>query len=381
MNSHGGDIWSASRKTGLGLGEILDFSASINPAGPSAKAAAAFRAAFDDAGAYPDPCSAELRGALSAFYNLPASVILPANGSTELIHLTPRVFKPKKALVVEPAFSEYRTALELSGASAEAVLLREEDGFSLDTDRLIRVIADKRADLVFLANPANPTGALAKKDALIELASFCAKRGTVLVVDEAFADFAEEESVKEAVTDFKKLVVLRSMTKFFAMAGLRLGFIFAHAETIARFSVAIPPWSVNTPASRAGAAALADVRYIDKTHAWLKSERPFLLEGLSSIKGLKTYPPAANFIMVRIHGTPIDSKGLKARLLKRGLLIRALDEFRALGKEYFRVAVRTRNDNERLLDALALEFKEAHKEEKKSQDPAPSIDINRYKEA
>ena len=365
MNPHGGDIWGASRETGLGLDELIDFSASINPAGPSARARAAFRAAFDDSAAYPDPSSAELVGALSEFYNVAPSNILPANGSTELIHLAPRVFAPTRALIVEPAFSEYRAALRLTGAKIETLELKEADGFTLDTGVLMRAIADKRPEMVFIANPANPTGALTGKDALTELASFCEKRAMVLVVDEAFADFAEEESVKELVGDHKNLIVVRSMTKFFAIAGLRLGFIFAHERTVAKFSKALPPWSVNTPASRAGAASLTDARYIESTRAWLKSERAFLLKGLSSITGLKAYEPGANFIMIKIQNGGPGAKELAGRLLERGLLIRTLGEFAGLGDRFFRVAVRLRADNLKLLKALKAEFKATRKSQEK----------------
>jgi threonine-phosphate decarboxylase len=141
------------------------------------------------------------------------------------------------------------------------------------------------------------------------------------------------------------------------MAGLRLGFIFAEAGTIGRFLEALPPWSVNTPASRAGAAALTDGAYIEETRAWLKSERAKLLEGLGSIKGLKTYDPGANFIMVRIQEGDMDSIELKRRLLEKRLLIRTLDGFAGLGEDYFRVAIRSSAENVRLLEALALEFK------------------------
>ncbi len=365
MNIHGGDIWEVSRRTGLDVSEIIDFSASINPAGPSAKAASAFAAAFADSNVYPDRGSKELVAALSKFYNIAPSNILPANGSTELIHLAPRVFAPKRALVVEPAFSEYRAALRLAGVQTETMLLGVADGFALDTEALMREVADKRPGMVFIANPANPTGVLTKKGALIKLARFLEARDTVLVVDEAFADFAEEESVKELASQLKNLVVLRSMTKFFAMAGLRLGFIFAHPDTIKKFSNMMPPWSVNTPASLSGAAALTDTEYIESTRKWLKSERARLLKGLCSIAKLKTYPPGANFIMVKIEDGPIYAEELRERLLDRGLLIRTLGEFAGLGNEYFRVAVRSGADNAKLLGALKAEFKVTQKEEEK----------------
>jgi threonine-phosphate decarboxylase len=365
MNSHGGDIWGVSRGLGFGPGEILDFSASISPAGPPEKAAVAFKNALNDIAAYPDPSSTELREALSEFYGLRVSSILPGNGSIEFIHLIPRVFASESALIVEPAFSEYRAACELEGSRIDALVLDEEDGFALAPERFARALDMGRSGLVFVANPANPTGALIKKETLIEMASLCEARSAVLVVDEAFADFVEGASIKDEVLKFKNLVVLRSMTKFFGMAGLRLGFIFAHPETIERFLRFMPPWSVNTPASRAGAAALKDIGYAQKTHAWLLKERAFLLKGLTSIEGLTPYPPAANFIMVRITGASLTGEELKARLLTKGILIRELGGFRGLGPGYFRIAVRERADNEALLRALVSEMEKAWNKDKK----------------
>lgn len=351
---HGGNIWEASRKTGLSAQELIDFSSSINPAGLPPKSASAVKNALRYASIYPDPGALELKDALASYHAISPLEILPGNGSTEFIYLIPRIFKPERALIVEPAFSEYRRSLKVAGCRIESFILKDKDGFSLpDTETLMKAVKKKDADIVYIGNPSNPVGALAQKNALIELALYCRRRGTVLVVDEAFADFAESESLKNEVRRLSNLVVLRSMTKFFSMAGLRLGYLVASGQVIKRFSELIPPWSVNTLASAAGIEALKDTAYMDKTYRWFKKEKGFLFRALSGIEGLKVYPTSANFFMIRISRRSVSAVSLKERLLKKGILIRELSGFRGLGPRYFRVAVKRRSENELLVKALS----------------------------
>jgi threonine-phosphate decarboxylase len=358
--AHGGDIWAAARSAGIAPGDLVDFSASINPLGMSRKAV---RAVQDSLGhivsAYPDPASVELTGALSKYHALPPGNILPGNGSTEFISLIPRVLNPKNALIVEPAFSEYRKALRLSGVRVTSYTLKEVDGFMPDIKRLKAELESGGHDLLYIANPANPTGAAIERDKLAELAGACAFSSTMLVVDEAFCDFAEELSVKEEVLRHDNLIVLRSMTKFFAMAGLRLGLIFAHQKTIARFREHKPPWSVNTPAGAAAVASLKDAAYMQRTFRLVERERRFLTKKISKIKGVKLFPTAANFFMLKITDPNLPARVLKERLLKEGILIRDLSDFHGLGPAYLRIAVRTRRENKLLLDALSSALEKA----------------------
>lgn len=349
---HGGNIWGASAASSIPVEDILDFSASINPFGPPEGVRTAIERVLKKglAAPYPDPESSALRNSLARFHGVLPCEVLPGNGSTEFIYLIPTVYRPKNALIVEPAFSEYRRALESSGCRVEGLILKEKDGFAFDPGRF----ADKVSmgfDLVVLANPANPTGVLMDKAAVIEAAKICGKKGAALVVDEAFADFAEAGSIKRESTAMRDVVVLRSMTKFFSMAGLRLGFVVARASTVKRFSSLIPPWSVNTLASVAGATALEDSGYIAKTLRWAASERATLFKGLSSIKALKPYPGGANFLMAKIT-EPMTASELKARLFGEGILIRDLSAFRGLGNRHFRVALRKESENRLLIDGL-----------------------------
>ncbi len=352
---HGGDIWEASRRASASPGDLLDFSSSVNPLGLPKKAAIALKRALRYASPYPDPSSFLLKSAIAEFHNVSPEEILPGNGSTELIYLMPGVLKPENALIIEPAFSEYRRSLELCACPVDSLVLKEEEGFRFDMERFRRRV--KRGyGAVYIANPSNPAGALMEKDALIEAAFVCRDSGAWLVVDEAFMDFCEHASVKSHAVKFKNLIVLRSMTKFFSMAGLRLGFIIAHRDTVKRFQRYMPPWSVNTLASCAAIGALKDRAYMEKTHRWLGAERDFLSVSLCRL-GLKVSPSSANFLIFKTSPPQPAARQLSEELFRRGILIRDLSAFKGLGPRHLRVAVRTRQENRKLIGALRLALK------------------------
>lgn len=354
---HGGNIWGVSKKLHKRPGEILDFSASINPLGLSPKAAEGVRLSLSLAAPYPDPACVELKQALSAYYSVSALELLPANGSTQLIYLLPEVLRPERALIVEPAFSEYALALKLYGCACDGLALKESGGFALDLKRLAKRLGKARYDLVYIASPANPTGVATEKDALTEAAAICRSAGATLVVDEAFADFSPGTSITQDAPSLGNVVVLRSMTKFFSMAGLRLGFMVSGAPAIKTFASHMPPWSVNTLASAAALASLSDKAYLRATADWIGSERPYLFERLKKLPGLTPFASDANYFLVKIDAPSVTAPVLKARLLERGIMIRDLSSFRGLGERYFRVAVRKRAENRRLLDGLSAALK------------------------
>jgi threonine-phosphate decarboxylase len=298
---------------------------------------------------YPDPFSTELKEAIAGFHGVGFDEVVPANGSNELISIIPRLLKSGPALIVEPAFSEYRKALGLSGIKVKSHLLREQDGFRLNTARLKRAIEGCPA--VYIANPSNPAGVLTGKKDLIEIISHAKSRGALVIVDEAFADFTAVSLIPEAVK-FGNVIVLKSMTKFYAMAGLRLGYAVGGKKLMARLSALIPAWSVNTLASSAGVAALKDRAFRRKTIEWFETEREFLFSGLASLSGLATFESSANYIMVKLNGG-VDARELRRSLLeKNGIIIRELSAFRGLGPSFFRVAILERDANRKLISAL-----------------------------
>jgi len=346
---HGGDIWQASRLKGASSEELLDFSASINPLGFPPSSRKALLSAIKSIPPYPDPSSTALKEAIAGFHAVGIDEVVPANGSNEIISIIPRLLKSGPALIVEPAFSEYGKALGLSGIRVKSHLLREQDGFRINCKSLKKAIEGCSA--VYIANPSNPAGVLTGKEDLFDIMSFAKKKGVLVIIDEAFADFTGVSVIPESLRA-GNVIVLKSMTKFYAMAGLRLGYGVGAKKLMARLSALIPAWSVNTLASSAGVAALKDRAFRKRTLEWFETEREFLFDGLASLSGLAPFESSANYIMVKLNGG-VDARELRRSLLEKdGVIIRELSAFRGLGPEFFRVAVLGREANMKLIAAL-----------------------------
>ncbi|RNC69205.1 MAG: threonine-phosphate decarboxylase [Desulfuromonadales bacterium] len=347
---HGGTIFAVARQLGIAPEEILDFSASINPLGPAPGVREAVCAAFDRLIHYPDSEATELRDALALHHDLASTNICIANGSTELIYLMPRLVSGRRGLIVAPPFSEYAKALARAGWSVDYLDLSPDEAFALSPEALDRRLAEG-FDLLFLGNPGNPTGKLIPRLEVEAILDICRRHGTFLVLDEAFIDFCEEESAKYPVIERGGAVVLRSMTKFYAIPGLRLGYVMGHGEAIARLAALRAPWSVNTLAQAAGLASLADAAYADQTRALVAAERERLATGLANLSGVTVYPSAANYLLARTSSGP-TARELAGRLMAERILIRDCSSFRGLSDRFFRIAVRGHQENGRLLALL-----------------------------
>ncbi|MCM0083990.1 threonine-phosphate decarboxylase CobD [Geomonas sp. Red32] len=351
-HEHGGNIFAIARSLGLPPEAILDFSASINPLGMAPGVASALAASLPNLLHYPDKGAVELKERIASYHGLAPEEVAVGNGSTELIHLLPRLVAGagKRALIVAPAFAEYAAALERAGWEIEYFHLTKEDGFALDAARLKERLA-LGYDLLFLCNPANPTGILTPAETIWDVIRLCRASGTFLALDEAFMDFCEEASAKELVRGVPNVLLLRSMTKFFAIPGLRLGYALGAAETIASLAALQDPWSVNTAAQVAGVASLADEDYRTRTRKLVAGERAFLAGELARYPQLRVYPGAANYLLAEIlsGGT---AKDLRGYLMPRGILIRDCANFEGLDGRFFRVAVRLREENLKLLEGI-----------------------------
>ncbi|NMC73855.1 MAG: threonine-phosphate decarboxylase [Geobacteraceae bacterium] len=351
MFDHGGTVFAIARSLGIPPEELLDFSANINPLGPAPGVREAVCSSFHRLVHYPDRECFELRRALSGLHGVDMAHIVAANGSTELIYLLPRILPGGKGLTIAPAFSEYARALERAGWEADSLILSPRDGFSLSLERLAARLAEG-CDLLFLCNPANPTGALLPLPMVEEIHRLCRDTGTFLVLDEAFMDFREEESAKKMICERGGGIVLRSMTKFYAIPGLRLGYAMASAEVIRRCSGLLEPWSVNTAAQIAGVASLADAGYRDRTVRTVAAERDALAAGLAALPGLHPFPSAANYLLVEMRAGTTAAE-LRSALIPKGVVIRDCSNYQGLDGRFFRVAVRSSGENRRLLTELA----------------------------
>lgn len=339
---HGGNLNWAAGLAGCPPSFILDFSASINPLGPPASAIAAIHSNISNLRDYPDPSYRELRQALGRFHNISADWVLPGNGSAELLTWACRELATLEiTYLVTPAFRDYLRALE--AFSANWVGLEDLTGQIPQ----LQLIAPNSGFL--FNNPHNPTGYLSVRDTLKPYL----EQAALVVVDEAFMDFlppSEQESVIDWVADYSNLVVLRSLTKFYSLPGLRLGYAIAHPNRLKRWQQWRDPWSVNTLAAAAAIATVQDTDFQQKTWDWLPEARSHLFNGLSKIPGLTPLPGAANFLLVQSARSTVD---LQRELLQRSrILIRDCVSFPELGDRFFRVAVRTQAENEELLKAL-----------------------------
>ena len=347
---HGGNVFAIARSLGIPPEELVDFSASINPLGPAPGVKEAVAAAFDRLVHYPDSDCTELRLALADRNGLAPECICVSNGSTELIYLLPRLMAGRSALVIAPPFSEYARALQRDGREADYLHLFPEDSFALDPERLRERLADGY-DLVILGNPGNPTGRLYSLTEVEGVRSLCREAGCLLVVDEAFMDFCEGSSAKFLATGDDGLLVLRSMTKFYALPGLRLGYGIGSPATIARLASLREPWSVNTLAQVAGLASLAAAGHTEETLALVAGERQRISSALAALPGLRPFPAAANYLLVEIVAGPSAAE-VARQLLKKRLLIRTCGNFTGLDDRFFRVAVRLPEENDRLVAGL-----------------------------
>ena len=219
--SHGGGIYQAAAELQRPVAELLDFSASINPLGMPLAVRAAAAAALDDAIHYPEIHAESLVAALAGYHHLDPRHFLPGNGSTPLFTLCARTLRPRRALVVHPAFSEYQRALQLAGTEIDTFNLTPENDFTLDPAQLLQQITPA-TDLLLLANPGNPSGARIEATTILTLAQALHEQALV-AVDEAFIDFCPDASLLQAVATQPNLYIFRSMTKYYAIPGLRIG--------------------------------------------------------------------------------------------------------------------------------------------------------------
>lgn len=329
--------------------DILDFSASINPLGPPPGVISALEMALGQLGHYPDPLCTHLRHALSQLHHVDPAWILVGNGSAELLTWAAReLAEGERVWLVTPAFNDYGRALAAFGARVSRYPLIDSQGqFQPDLEPLVTRVRSPMG--VILNNPHNPTGHLWSQSALMPFLD----SGALVVVDEAFMDFLppdQDQSLISLLDRYANLIILRSLTKFYALAGLRIGYALGHPDRLARWQHWRDPWSVNSLALVAGVGSLGDRQFQEQTWAWLGSAREQLFAGMANYGALTPWPSAANFLLVE---NLVSTSQLQRDLLTRHrILIRDCLSFPELGDRYFRVAVRSVAENERLLAAL-----------------------------
>ena len=386
MDFHGGNIYKIFREKNIK--EILDYSSNINPYGIPESLKKRITENLEILERYPDPDYIELRQKLAHLNKVDISNIILGNGATEIIFLFMKVINPKKILIAAPTFGEYERAVKATERVENSSILgdsnkkkddenscgkqkikieyfelKESDDFKLNIHNLKNEL-EKKYDLLIICNPNNPTGKFLKLDETEEILRECNKYNTKLFIDEAFIDFLKDgmkESIINTKEDKQNLFVTRAFTKFFAIPGLRLGYgIYFDKNLEKEISEKKEPWSVNNIAEIAGLTVLDDTEYIEKTLKWITEEKIYMYKKLNEITGIKPYKTETNFITVKIEdklfSKELNVKILREKILEYSILIRDASNFKFLDERFFRLAIKNRKNNDRVIGTLKKIF-------------------------
>lgn len=338
---HGGDLY--------GKEITLDFSVNVNPFGIPKKVLEALHAGVEECTQYPDPFCRELKQKIAAFYGVDEGQIVVGNGASELFPAILRAVMPKRVVLTKPSFSGYEKACKAEGMAVKNILLEKKEDFCLK-EELIETVCE--GDLFLLAIPNNPNGGMPSGQFLQKLADRLAEKSGWLLLDACFWEFTKrgQEDLKlEAFRDRKNVLIVRAFTKTYAIPGIRLGFCTCRdLQLIRRIWEYLPEWNVSLPAQKAGVAALEETKYLRESVAYVQKEREYLVGELEKL-GFRVYPGEGNFLLF------FHEKNWYERMLQRGILIRDCSDYEGLGKGFYRIAVKKREENEMLLQIFRNE--------------------------
>ena len=369
-NIHGGNIFQFAHEQRIKPYEVIDFSANINPLGPSQQGLSALEAQLRYISHYPDATNDDVLNAIADTYGMNKDQIVVGNGAAELLYAICRLPGYTGAFVPAPGFSEYKEALEASRIPVRDIYYRprEDDNgkpyyevpyLALETFAAELKGQDGRI-IVFLGNPNNPDGTLLDKNHIRTVASMLKEANSLLVIDESFIDFVgndtlqdNEYSMRSLVNDFDNIIVVHSFTKFYAVPGLRIGAAFSNSQIIDKLNKFIPTWSVNTLAQAYTESTLNDVEYVKRTKQVLHEEQHYMYNALDAIAGITVYPPSANFILFHIEQDGVTADSINEALKKHKMIVRNCDSYIGLNSQWVRIAIKDHDNNVRLVDALA----------------------------
>lgn len=347
---HGGNLDELSRTYKLNKENLIDFSANINPLGVNIKVKEAIINALNEIERYPDITYYNLKLAISEFEKVNYNKLILGNGAAEVIFNLVRSIKPKKVLIPAPTFGEYEEAVLSINSSIEYYYLKEDNNWIIDEDIINHINED--IDMVFICNPNNPTGILTDKEVIINIAKKALSTNTILAIDESFLDFirdGENYSVINLLKEYNNIFIIKSMTKLFAIPGIRIGYgMCENKEIIKNMELVSVPWNINILAEKATLEAIKDKEYINRTISYIQKEKNYLYKELNKFNDIKVFNPSVNFIMFKI----INNINLKLELMKENIIIRSCNNYIGLDDSYYRVAVRTREENDNLIMAL-----------------------------
>ena len=325
MDLHGGNIYRLKRE---GKGELLDYSSNINPLGVPESFKRAIIENFDILEKYPDPDYVELRENIGRYNKVDVKNIIAGNGATEILFLYMKAMKPKKTLIISPSFAEYKRALESVGSEIIHYPLLEENNYNLDIEKFLKEVP--QCDLVVICNPNNPTGSFISLENIKKINDVLSEKGIKLFIDEAFIEFIRGwEDMTSVLLEDKNIFVMRALTKFFAVPGVRLGYGITYDEEIMKkMEKYKEPWSVNSFADIAG-----------KIMLWR-----------CKIENIKTFKTNVNFILVKL--LKKNSSVVRDEMIEKGVVVRDASNFMFLNEQYIRLAIKNRENNIKVLQAL-----------------------------
>lgn len=339
-HTHGGDVYRNKN--------VIDFSANCNPFGTPKSVKEAAVQAMEEVFHYPDTDCQELREAIGVYEEVRPEWIICGNGAADLIYRLVLGTKPKQAVLFAPTFAEYEQALEIVNCEVKHYELKEENGFCVE-ETLLDWITEK-TDIVFLCNPNNPTGQTIDRDMLIKILDRCKKQNIVVILDECFLEFLDEPNryeMSDLRGEYPNLLIIKAFTKIFSMPGLRLGYaISSNQDILEEMSWKLQQWNVSIPAQMAGVAALEKPKeYIRQTREYVSGQREYM-RNIMKMMGYVVFASKANYLFFK--GRP----GLEKEALEAGFLIRDCQNYEGLSEGFYRIAVRTKEENERLITWL-----------------------------
>lgn len=344
---HGGDITTYKKEYGK---EPIDFSANISPLGLPQEIKDELTNSLDSLINYPDPLCRELTEAIAQKENQPFENIICGNGASEIIYQLIYAIRPRNALVLAPTFAEYEQALKSLKCDIEYYLLEEKYAFQVKKNILNKI--SSYLDIVFICNPNNPTGLLCDPEILEKMILKCQKTGTYIVIDECFIDFLEEEqknSMIRLIENNPYLIIIKAFTKMYALAGLRLGYgITSNCDLLKSMKAITQPWSVSSLAQRAGVVATTLDDYVNEVKSVVKEQRTYLTTNLMLL-GYTVFPTYTNYILFK---SEVQDDKLDLKLKEQGIMIRNCSNYIGLEDWYYRIAIKNKEDNEKLINGL-----------------------------
>ncbi|ARF17942.1 threonine-phosphate decarboxylase CobD [Sporosarcina ureae] len=333
--------------------EVLDFSENCNPAGPPSSVVKAWPTLISTLNSYPDPDGQPFRSAISGFHQVDEQQVLVGNGAADILSLLAGTYRGKRVLLIDPTFSEYRATLEVNDAEVVSLQANETEGFLLPMRQILEALPE--ADALYICTPNNPTGLLPSKDELLTIVDTAKKSSTDVVLDEAFIDFVDEsKSFIPHVANYPNVFIVRSMTKMYAIPGIRLGYLIAHSERIDTLTQRASHWHVNGLAAEIGVLCLQEEAYRQQAISHAQMERVKMTQFLRS-HGCEVLNSSANYLVMKPQQ---EAKKLYQDLLKQGIVLRHSENFRGMDGRWLRIGMKSEPMMDTLREAMDQWFKQ-----------------------